>query len=387
MLQSGHMAGRNDRARAWKATFVLFGTIVGAGIFGLPALVQRSGWPIGAFWMVVLAGVVALTHLLYAEIVMATPSRHRLVGYVRLYLGKTVAGVETVNSTLNLYGGSLAYLILGGLFVSAIFSPLASVSPLYGSLALFLFGLAAAWGGAAFLSKVDFAMTIGELTSFLLLAGVALTAFNPGNLAHLDFSQVFLPYGVVLFAYGGLTAVPEVADIVGPGKPRLVRRSVLIGTLMAAGLTFLFATAVVAALGPDVTSESVAGLTRKFGGWLPVLGGVTGFLSILTSYAVFGANLKSQFQFDLKLKPIVAVIAAVVLPFLLYLAGIRGFGRILEFVGAVLVGLEGVFVALVYLKAKAKYPGKVLAIPAPIVYLLMAAYLAGMAYEIFQWAF
>src|SRR5689334_18826733 len=105
VLRCGHMATSSDRARAWKATFVLFGTIVGAGIFGLPALVQKSGWLIGAFWMIALAGVVCLTHLLYAEVIMVTPGKHRLVGYVRLYLGKGFSRVETVSSTLNLYGG------------------------------------------------------------------------------------------------------------------------------------------------------------------------------------------------------------------------------------------------------------------------------------------
>jgi hypothetical protein len=312
---------------------------------------------------------------------MVTPGRHRLVGYVRLYLGKNLSRVEAVNSTLNLYGGSLAYLILGGLFVAAIFSPIAAISPLYGSIALFLFGLAAAWGGSPFLSKFDFWMTLGELTSFLVLSAVALTAFHVGNLTQVDFSQAFLPYGVVLFALGGLTAVSEVAEIVGE-KPRLVRRSILIGTLMAAGLTVLFATSVVAALGPAVTPESVTGLTLKFGGPLPILGGVCGFLAILTSYAVFGANLKSQFQFDLKLKPITALIAAVVLPFLLYLAGIRNFGRILAFVGGVLVGLEGIFVSLIYLRAKARHPGRMLEVPDVVIYLLIAAYLAGMVYEV-----
>jgi amino acid permease len=312
------MENNGDRARTWKATFVLFGTIVGAGIFGLPYLIQKAGFAIGVFWMVVLTSVVTLTHLLYGEVVMVTPGRHRLVGYVRLYLGKGLAQVEAVNSTLNLYGGSLAYLILGGLFVAAIFSPLAAISPLYGSVVLFLFGLAAAWGGSAFLSKFDFWMTLGEMTSFLVLSAVALTAFHAENLVHIDFSQAFLPYGVVLFALGGLTAVSEVTEIVGE-KPRLVRQSVLIGTLMAAGLTLLFATSVVGALGPDVTTESVSGLTSKFGGMLPILGGICGFLAILTSYAVFGANLKSQFQLDLKLKPVAALFAAVILPFLLYL--------------------------------------------------------------------
>ena len=375
------METQSKRVHAWKATFILFGTIVGAGIFGLPALVQKSGYLIGAFWMIVLAGVVVLTHLLYAEIVMVTPERHRLVGYVRLYLGKTAGRVEAVNSTLNLYGGSLAYLILGGLFASAIFSSIATLPTLYGSAALFLFGLAAAWGGARFLSRFDFWMTIGELTSFLVLSAIALTGFRLRHLSGIDFSQAFLPYGVVLFAYGGLTAVPEVIDIVG-GQPRAARRSVVIGTLMAAALTFVFATAVVAALGPAVTSESITGLVERFGGPLPLIGGVTGFLSILTSYAVFGSNLKSQFQFDLKLGPLAATFAAVVLPFVLFLAGIRSFGRILEFVGAVLVGLEGIFVVLVYLRAKRRYPDRMLRVPNFALYLLIAAYAAGMLYEV-----
>ena len=67
------MALTPERKRIIKASFTLFGTIVGAGIFGLPYVVQKAGYLPGLFWMVVLAGAVMLTHLLYGEIVMATP--------------------------------------------------------------------------------------------------------------------------------------------------------------------------------------------------------------------------------------------------------------------------------------------------------------------------
>lgn len=371
------------KGRAWKGTFILFGTIIGAGIFGLPHLIVRSGYLIGAFWMILLAAVVTLTHLLFAEIVMVTPGKHRMVGYVKLYLGKGMSVVETANSTLNLYGGQLAYLILGGLFATAIFSPLGVVSNVWGSLALFAFGLAAAWGGSKFLSKVDVWMTIGELSSFLVLSAIAFTAFKGANLTGVDWGQAFLPYGVVLFAYGGLTAVPEVREVVG-GKPSAVRRSIIFGTLMAAALTFLFATAVVGALGREATDETLLGLTRKFGGPLPVIGGVAGFLAILTSYAVFAENLKSQFELDLKVPPLGALFASVVVPFLIFLVGFRSFGRILEFVGAVMIGLEGIFVSLVYLKAKARYPDRILKVPDGVIWLLITAYAAGMVYELVE---
>jgi amino acid permease len=376
------MALSPERKRMIKASFVLFGTIVGAGIFGLPYMVQRAGFLPGLFWMVVLAGAVTLTHLLYGEVVMATPGEHRLVGYVKMYLGPWAHRVEMVASVIGLFGSILAYLILGGLFISSIFQALGlPLSQAQGSATLFLFGLAAAWFGTKFLSGVDFWLTLVEFGSFTLLSIIAFTGFHAGNLATIHLDEAFLPYGIVLFAYGGLTAISEVRAIVG-ADPRAVRKSIMAGTLMAAALTMFFVTSVVGALGPDVTPEAVGGLNARFGGPLPLIGAIAGFFSVLTSYIVFSEYLKSQFQKDFRWPKAAAVAAATAVPLVLFLLGVRSFGSVIEFIGALLIGLEGIFVAWMYLRVRAKYPEKVLRVPPWLVHALMGVYAAGMAYTI-----
>jgi tyrosine-specific transport protein len=365
-----------------RAAFVLFGTIVGAGIFGLPYVVQKAGYLPGLFWMAVLAGVVTLTHLMFGEVVMATPGNYRMIGYVGKYLGPWARRVETVSSFLGLFGSSLAYLILGGLFIKQIVAPVMTISQTAGAAVLLAFGIAAVWAGTRFLSGVDFWLTLVEFSSFALLTVVALTAIRPEYLATVHWAEFFFPYGIVLFAYGGLTAIAEVREMVGD-RPAVVRRSIVIGTLTAAGLTIAFVTAVTGALGPMTTEEAVGGLNARFGGAMPMLGAVAGFFSILTSYVVFAEYLKNQLLHDFKWKFLPAAAVAVGAPFLLYLLGIRSFGRVLELVGATLIGIEGVFVCLLYLKVRKAYPDKVMKIPYPIVYLLIAAYGSGAGYELF----
>lgn len=386
LLDWSRMPGTGSLQRAgsgFRAAFVLFGTIIGAGVFGLPFIVQRAGYLAGLFWMIVLAGAVTLTHVLYAEVAMATPGQHRLIGYVRIHLGPWAQSIEALASVLGLFGANLAYLILGGLFVSQIAGAgAAPISPFWGAFLLFLLGALAVRKGTAFLSGVDFWMTLVEMGSILLLAVVAFTAFRPEHLMTFHLDKALMPYGLVLFAYGGLTAVTEVHDIVGR-NPRKVRRSVVAGTLMAALLTMVFVTAVVGSLGDAVTPESIRGLSARFGGLLPIIGAVAGFFSILTSYVVFADYLNKQFRQDFKVRPLLASVIAAGLPFLLYLLGVRSFGRILELIGAVLVGVEGAFVAAMYLKVRREQPGRVLRVPKVLVYSLMAAYLAGAAYAIF----
>lgn len=376
------MVFSSESRKIFRASFVLFGTIVGAGIFGLPYVVQRAGFLPGFFWMIALAAAVTLTHLLYGEVVMATPGEHRLLGHVKIYLGPWAHRVEIAASFIGLFGSCLAYLILGGLFISKIFEALGmAVSDVSGALALSMFGLAAAWFGTKFLSGVDFWLTLVEFGSFVLLSVIALTALKTEFLTTVNLNEALLPYGIVLFAYGGLTAVSEVRAIVG-ANAKSVRKSIVAGTLMAAILTIFFVTSVVGALGPGTTEEAIGGLNAKFGGALPLIGAIAGFFSILTSYIVFSGYLKSQFQKDFRWPKPAAIAIAVIVPLSLFLVGVRSFGQVLELVGAVLIGLEGVFVAWMYLRVRDRYPNSTLRVPRAFVYVLMAVYAAGMAYTI-----
>ena len=70
------------------ALSVLLGTIVGAGIFGIPYVISKSGMIPGFFYFLILGGAVLLIHLFFGEIILRTKGEHRLVGLAQRYLGR-----------------------------------------------------------------------------------------------------------------------------------------------------------------------------------------------------------------------------------------------------------------------------------------------------------
>ena len=117
---------------------VLIGTIVGAGIFGLPYAFAKAGFGIGLLFLFFLAIATLILHLSYGEVVLRTSQKHRLVGYVAMYLGprwKQIAGIVAV---LGMYGALLAYTILGGEFLDIIFPFIPSLTPFHFALIFFV---------------------------------------------------------------------------------------------------------------------------------------------------------------------------------------------------------------------------------------------------------
>lgn len=374
-------ATTRPKPRVFRAAIVMCGTIIGAGIFALPAVVADAGYLVGLFWMVILAGAVALQHILFGEIAAATPEDHRLVGYVGMYLGPVAKAVENVSSLLGLVGGCIVYLILSGLFLQQALVPIAAIGTQPGAILMGLLGVAAAVYGAKFIAGVDSWMSWAEFGAFLLLSILAFKGMNGAHLAHADLSKAFLPYGLVLFSFGGLSAVNEVKDVVG-GDRKAMRRAILWGSLAASGVTMLFVTAVVGATGAATTSEAIAGLSGRFGGIVPIVGAITGFLAIATTYVVFTDYLKGQLHKDYHWPKNLSILLAVGVPFGLYLAGIRNFGRVLELIGSVLAGVEGIFVILMYRIVRKKFPDATLRIPEWPLWVLAALYVAGAVYEL-----
>lgn len=365
----------------FRAAIMLCGTILGVGIFALPKVVADAGYLIGFFWMIPLAFVVALQHILYGEIVAATKDDHRLVGYVGMYLGPWARVVETIGSLIGLIGGNIAYLVLSGIFLQQALSPAFSLSQQFGAYIMAAFGAAAAIFGTAFILRVDTWMACLEFAAFLALTIKAMSGVSPANFAGVDTAKFFLPYGVVLFSYGGLSAVNEVKAITA-GNIKSMRKAILIGSLMASGVTFLFVTAVVGATGKNTSSESIAGLATRFDGTVPIFGALVGFLAIITTYVVFTDYLKNQLNKDYRWPKWLSVLIAAGAPLTLYLFGVRNFGRIMELIGSVLIGVEGIFVVLMYRIVRKKNPEHVFKVPAWALWVLIAMYAAGALYEI-----
>ena len=115
------------------ALSTLIGTIVGAGIFGLPYVISKSGVIPGIFYFLLLGGSVMLLHLLFGEICLRTGEKHRLMGYASMYLGgwaRTLAALATIAGSV---GALLVYIIFGGDFLVIAASPFFHISSEFAS--------------------------------------------------------------------------------------------------------------------------------------------------------------------------------------------------------------------------------------------------------------
>ena len=65
----------------WATTFTLTGTIIGAGILGLPYVFAQSGIFIGIFWLILIGLIVMYVCLCLGEVSLRTKGKHHLVGY------------------------------------------------------------------------------------------------------------------------------------------------------------------------------------------------------------------------------------------------------------------------------------------------------------------
>lgn len=328
----------------------MVGTIIGAGIFGLPAAFARVGFIPGTLLFVFLAFAVTATHLIMAQQMLLTGQRMRLSGIARRGLGEFPAEVTSLTYPLGILAANYAYVILGGEFLAVIARsfgidlpvPLWQIAFWTGGALTVLFGL-------KLVSRVE-----SFATSALVLAlGVALFFALPlvelRQTATAVWHDWHLPFGVFLFSLSGMSVVGEVVDITARRK-RDSYLAIIAGTLFSAVLSYAFGvTLFLAARGyPIRDAADIVSVLPSSAAWIvPILG----FLAVATSYITTAQDLRITFQQDHKWKPYVALAVALLTPLALLAVLSRDFLATIGFIGSIFIGINGLIIAALGYKA------------------------------------
>ncbi|MBI3630961.1 MAG: hypothetical protein HY221_01325 [Candidatus Sungbacteria bacterium] len=344
--------------RFWKAVSVLAGMIIGAGMFAIPFAFTQTGFWLGASQLALLAGITLLLHLLYGEIVLATPAFHRMPGYMRIYLGRGAEIVSWASSLFGIAGTLLAYLVIGSLFSQSAIAAIIPGADIFWIALLLTCAVAfitffplkkeAGINGVLTIFEIAFIAAV----SLLLMPKISLThlaGFHPGNL--------FVPYGVLLFALSGASVIPDLVTVLGRDKKK-VRAAIVAGSLIPVVLYFLFALAVVGVTGSATSEEAISGLAGAVGGRMVLLASVAGFLAVLTSFIALSANFQAMLSLDLGMRRRVSWLAASTLPFVLYLAGFQNFIATISAVGVLAFGIDAILFLLVGLRMRKGRPSR-----------------------------
>jgi amino acid permease len=334
---------------------------------------------------------------LYAEVTYFTKGKHRLPGYVEIFLGKKAKAASFLISLAAFYGTLLVYGLLGGLFLSNIFG---GYSATILSLAFFVVGSALVLLRIGRIAEINFWLTLPLFGFIIYLLFVAMPAINSANFFNsINFSfsgNWFLPYGIWIFSLAGFSVIPETREIFANAKFKDFRRVIFASVVLSAIFYFLFITAVWGVGGLATTQDALSGLFSVLGEKALVIGSFIGFLAVFTSFMALAIDLQNLFKHDYAKPKNFAWFLTVAPPVGLFLAGATNFSKIISLIGALGLGAMGIFIVFMSrtLERRIKeekndiinFPAKDELMPSPrfLENIVLLGVFAGVIYELYQ---
>ncbi|MBN2459371.1 amino acid permease [Candidatus Woesearchaeota archaeon] len=345
-----------SKKRLFQAIATLVGCMIGAGILGIPYVVARAGFITGLINIIVLGIIFTFIHLYLGEIALRTKGNHQLTGYAEKYAGKTGKYFMFISMIIGIYGALIAYILGSG-------EALASITGLQPMLCSFIFFGIISWliyiGLDAIENSEAFAMPL-VLIIVLLIFILSIGRVEGANLSGFSFSKMLVPYGVVLFAFIGCSAIPEVKEELEKQKKDM-KKAIIIGSIIPVVVYALFALAIVGVLGTETHAIGALGLAAILGEKMAFIGSLLAVLTMSTSFLALGLALKELFMYDYNIRKNTSWLLACFIPFILFLLlqlpalkENATFTLVLEVTGIVTGAITGILIVLMVMNAKKK---------------------------------
>ena len=310
---------------------------VGDGVFALPFVFYQAGWLLGLAYLLVLSAFVIVAHVVYLETLEKVGEKERLLGLSKKYLGEGGFWVGFFAIVLGLLLTLVAYLILGTQFIHL---ALPAIRLRY--------AFAAFWALISLPVFIDDSYAIDlELVGIVCTSCVILLIFLTAlpnvffaGIPAINWQNLFLPFGAVLFSLAGWTSIEPAYESRKKARKHDPWRALASGTIFAALLYALFVSGILGSAS-IITPDTASGLAA-WPFWKKELLAIMGLIAVATVYIPISREIKNSLEKDLKWSKLFSRMLIVLLPPALILLG---FNNILSVVG--LVG--GVFLSMQYL--------------------------------------
>ncbi len=325
------------------------GTIIGAGILGIPYAASKTG----AVWAIILllglGAATWLTNLMVGEFILRTKGSHQLVGYAKKYLGSWAGRVQMFALMFSTYGALIAYIIGEG----EVLSVLLGGSAFYYSLAFWVVAAIILYVGLNLVKVVEFWLVLFFIIIIAAISAVSFGVVDFNNYLYQDAGKLFIPYGVILFAYGGASSVVVGREIL-KGKEKHVKSAVSFASWLPILIYTVFTLAVLGATGRLTSEVATINLSQVINGQVAFWGNVFALLGMATSFLSFSVVLMEVFHFDYKMSKFNSWLAVISLPLVIFLLGARDFITVMGIAGSLTFGLTGIIIVLTFWVARRK---------------------------------
>ncbi|MBS3077950.1 hypothetical protein J4412_00395 [Candidatus Pacearchaeota archaeon] len=330
------------------ASSILIGSCIGAGVLGIPYVASKSGFLIALFYIFFVGGIILLINLYLGEVALRTNGTHQLSGYTEKYLGTKWRKLMEFAFIFGVYSAIVAYLIGMGESLSFLIFKTLDYSIYFGIFSGFVM-MFLLWKGVQGLKRFE---KFGVIIVLALLMFI-LILFTPliyiENLSSLNFQNIFLPFGVVLFALLSFSAIPLVVHVLRK-KKNLLKKVIITSSVVSIIFYSLFAFVVVGFKGGGTPEIATLALGAIFI--------FLGLFTMFTSYLSIGNALEENFKFDDLMKKKKSWFLASVIPVAIYIlisfTNLFSFTKVLSIGGIISGGLTAILILFMAKSAKKK---------------------------------
>jgi len=331
----------------FEAVALISSATIGAGIMGIPYAISKVGIPIGIIYIIVVGLFMVGVNQLVGATILRTKGNHQLAGLAEEYFGKYGRLLMTVVTYSILFGALVVYIIGVGESLAAIFGG----SRLAWGLGFFATGISLIYIGLRTLKKVEILLSLGILAIVVFISVFSLPSIDLTKLTYHSFSDLLLPYGVLLFAFHGTTSVPEAQQLLDD-KNHKFKHSIIYSGLISIVVYLIFALVVVGVTGTGTTEVATVGLGRVLGSTMVLLGNLFAVLAMGTSFLIIGLSLRDSLTWDYNLSKDTSTLLVGIVPLTIFLLGLREFIQAIDLVGGIFMSIEMAMLVLIYWKAK-----------------------------------
>ena len=260
----------------WTALALVMGSMIGSGVFLLPASLAPLGWNSVVGWCITVLGAMCVAGV-FAKLARSFPEAGGPYAYTRHAFGKGPAFAVAWAYWISLWVGNAAIATGAVSYLSRLFpvlgdsgnSALATIVIIWGFTFINLRGVAAA-------GKVQLVTTIIKLIPLLAVAALAIyvianrgiSVVQPLDSANLNLASISAATTLTLWAMLGLETATVPADQVEDPE-RTIPRATLFGTAGAGIIYIIVCSAVVLMLPAAITATSsapFADFVARYGG-------------------------------------------------------------------------------------------------------------------------
>jgi tyrosine-specific transport protein len=378
-----------SRNKLWMASATLMGTVIGAGVLGIPYVIAQSGLLLGIINLLVVGAAQLILHLCLGEITLRTKGLHQLSGYMEKYLGKLGKHFMAFSMIVGIYGAMTAYIIGEGEIIKTIFGG----NPIIYSLIFFAIVSFIIFAGLKATGRAEMVVT-GLMILVVLAIGIfSFKNINVNYFSGIHWQSIFLPYGVILFAFVGTAAIPELREQLIKEKKKM-KKAIFLGSLIPIAIYLIFALIVVGLIGltnfntlaPNDRIATIA-LSIFTNQGLGLAANIFAGFAMFTSFLGLGLALRQMYEYDYHIKKIWSFFITIIPPIIIAFSGLANFIGILAFSGAIAGGVDGILIMLAYWKAKRhgqRKPEYTIRIGKVVTALLILMFSLGIIYQLWQ---